>query len=232
MKPSKLPKSKPEVLSDFVEAHSKLNGQKFVIRNADRSEASQLIEVEASAWPVDQRATSATIMERLEANPETFFVIQDEMGKIIGFFSCVPLHAFDEKSSREWNHYAQLCKVKVIGKVAKTRVIYGVSLSVAEYAPRGTATLLLSGISELCRKRGIVKLAYGARIPGFHIAQKSGITIDEYFKNLCKGNVRESVVGAALGSGGRLVCPLRDYYEDPESLDYGILVVHEFASGS
>jgi hypothetical protein len=53
------------------------------------------------------------------------------------------------------------------------------------------------------------------------------ISFDEYFKKVVEGVILDPLIRGAGHAGGQPISPIKNYFHDPESCDYGILVVHD-----
>lgn len=70
----------------------------YTIRNVKIEDLDQVTEVEALCFPVAEAAVEASFRQRIETFPDSFFVAEDENGRIIGFINgCVT----DERTIRD-----------------------------------------------------------------------------------------------------------------------------------
>ena len=70
----------------------------YTIRNVKIEDLDQVTEVEALCFPTAEAAVEASFRQRIETFPDSFFVAEDENGRIIGFINgCVT----DEKTIRD-----------------------------------------------------------------------------------------------------------------------------------
>ena len=70
----------------------------YTIRNVKIEDLDQVTEVEALCFPAAEAAVEASFRQRIETFPDSFFVAEDENGRIIGFINgCVT----DEKTIRD-----------------------------------------------------------------------------------------------------------------------------------
>ena len=62
----------------------------YTIRNVKIEDLDQVTEVEALCFPTAEAAVEASFRQRIETFPDSFFVAEDENGRIIGFINgCV-----------------------------------------------------------------------------------------------------------------------------------------------
>ena len=70
----------------------------YTIRNVKIDDLDQVTEVEALCFPAAEAAVEASFRQRIETFPDSFFVAEDENGRIIGFINgCVT----DERTIRD-----------------------------------------------------------------------------------------------------------------------------------
>ena len=70
----------------------------YTIRNVKIEDLDQVTEVEALCFPAAEAAVEASFRQRIETFPDSFFVAEDETGRIIGFINgCVT----DERTIRD-----------------------------------------------------------------------------------------------------------------------------------
>lgn len=70
----------------------------YTIRNVKIEDLDQVTEVEALCFPTAEVAVEASFRQRIETFPDSFFVAEDENGRIIGFINgCVT----DERTIRD-----------------------------------------------------------------------------------------------------------------------------------
>ncbi|CCZ62298.1 GNAT family N-acetyltransferase [Hungatella hathewayi] len=70
----------------------------YTIRNVKIEDLDQVTEVEALCFPAAEAAVEASFRQRIETFPDSFFVAEDENGRIIGFINgCVT----DERTIRD-----------------------------------------------------------------------------------------------------------------------------------
>ena len=70
----------------------------YTIRNVKIEDLDQVTEVEVLCFPAAEAAVEASFRQRIETFPDSFFVAEDENGRIIGFINgCVT----DERTIRD-----------------------------------------------------------------------------------------------------------------------------------
>ena len=70
----------------------------YTIRNVKIEDLDQVTEVEALCFPTAEAAVEASFRQRIETFPDSFFVAEDENGRIIGFING---YVTDERTIRD-----------------------------------------------------------------------------------------------------------------------------------
>ena len=220
----------PSIISDsgsMRKRESQQGGEKrgLKIRPVRFKDMKEILRVEREAWPEGLRATKEMFRSRLKTFPEGFLcaVMDEEMQ---GF---VVTEIFDydiRRSSLSWQQATDH------GYIRKTHnpngdTLYGVSLSVSTRAQKTVAVPLLEATGKLVIKYGLKQGVFGSRIPRYHkYAPK--MSVEKYIKaKTGTGRLLDPELGIYQSVGLRPVRIIPGYIKDPESLDYGILVVWE-----
>ncbi|NIN92584.1 hypothetical protein GTO36_06305 [bacterium] len=195
------------------------------LRQAGLRDIKEILRIEKEAWPNGLRATKEMFRSRLKTFPEGFLcAVMD--GKIQGFVVTEILD-YDMGGSRlSWREATDN------GYIKKTHnlngdTLYGVSLSVSAHAQKRVSVALLEATGKLVIKYGLKQGVFGSRIPRYH-KHAGKMLVEEYIKAKTKtGRLLDPELGIYQSVGLRPVRIIPGYIKDPESLDYGILVVWE-----
>jgi hypothetical protein len=206
------------------------DGDLLSIRPVTQGELAALARVEESSWSPVQRASEATIAARLSSGACLTLAAHSRLrGEIVGFVTAL----LDSESSNSgpfpWVHYAQLAQSPTF---AKPENLHIVTISVLPDAPRGTGTQLVKAMAKLGAQRGLATLRYAIRLPRFAAYAQQGVTAQEYEQGLQSGKFHEDLYKLAKNAGGSSLGLVKDYYEDPDSLDYGLLIEHDLGKES
>jgi hypothetical protein len=200
------------------------------LENIGPTKFADMVRVEIATWNIDQAASTTTILNRIIMNSRSTYVLYDDLSKKpIGSAVVLPIETFDEQSVQPWNSYAELAESPLhFHNLRKPRVWYVVSLTATPDAPRGTGTALFQKLKTFAKANHIETIYGGVRIDGFrrhHL--EHGTTIEEYLGLLKSHKVSERAYGAAVRSGAVPKAILRDFYLDPPSMNYAILMAHQ-----
>jgi hypothetical protein len=197
----------------------------FGVRNATIADLSAMTTCEISAW-AEQAASVDTIRSRLLLHAKTTFIIESIADKkLLGFFVCVPISQSPMAPYKSWSYYAELT---LCPPVEISCHLYGVSLTVSPDAPKFTATNLLKGISKWLKESSFFSFSLGMRIPGFKKYQTDHcISAPEYVELVRNKKVSEGGLAACIASGGCVLEVQANYYDDPESSNFGVIVIYQ-----
>ncbi|HUW23071.1 MAG TPA: hypothetical protein VMW39_03475, partial [bacterium] len=195
------------------------------VRQAKLRDIKEILRIEREAWPKGLRATKEMFHSRLKTFPEGFLcAVMD--GEIQGFVVTEILD-YDMRGSRlSWQEATDN------GYIRKTHnpngdTLYGVSLSVSTHAQRRVSVALLEATGKLVIKYGLKQGVFGSRIPRYH-KYAGKMSVEEYIKAKTKtGRLLDPELGIYQSVGLKSIRIIPGYINDPESLDYGILVVWE-----
>jgi len=195
------------------------------IRQVQSRDIKEILRIEKEAWPEGLRATKEMFRSRLKTFPEGFLcaVMDEEMQ---GFVVTEILDYDIRSSSLSWQQATD------DGYIRKTHnpngdTLYGVSLSVSTHAQKTVAVPLLEATGKLVIKYGLKQGVFGSRVPRYH-RYASKMPVEKYIKAKTRtGRLIDPELGIYQSVGLRPIRIIPDYIKDPESLNYGILVVWE-----
>ena len=118
----------------------------YTIRNVKAEDLDQVTEVEALCFPAAEAATEESVRKRIETFPESFFVAENESGKIIGFINgCVT----DERTIRD-----EMFEDSGLHRAdGMYQSIFGLDV-IPEYRRQGVAADLMNHLIQTAKARG------------------------------------------------------------------------------
>ncbi len=190
------------------------------IKDADIAEVAAL---EAKVW-----GEAAASVEQIRARAQVFrdgsLTARLPAGNIVGYVVVQRVAAI---STGSWAEQTDN------GRLAAThrpdgRLLYGVNLSVLpEGARQGVSRALIEHCYDAFVARGpCVGICLGSRVPGFaRWARENGCDIRRYLSTRMGGFSRDPELRLYEKNGFRLLWELKDYFEDPDSLDHGAMIL-------
>ena len=199
----------------------KLEKQTIIIRRAKVEDIEGIITLEEEVWPEGLRATKDQFLSRIETFPEGVMIaITDHT--IVGVVATEIVDYNFSNPGLTWK------EITDNGFIRGTHnpdgdTLYGVDLSVSPFGIN-SAKLLMEQIGKFVIGRNLKRGILGARIPRyFKVAGK--MSAEDYI-NGRRGNRPldpELVFYTRLGL--RIAKVIPNYIEDPESCNYGVLMV-------
>ncbi|MDD5226920.1 MAG: hypothetical protein PHV97_07060, partial [Candidatus Omnitrophica bacterium] len=214
-----------------------LEGNVLATFLARPSDVPKMIEAEQITWDKERAAPPVTIEGRVKANPEGALVCLDlKTKRLLGFFSAIRITDQELSHPLRWEECAKkslLCFQARNSEKQSPFSLMGVSLTVVSDAPRGTGRLLMESAVRHASNLVASTLEYVVRIPNFRSWQQatSG-TIHEYIQFLRSGKITEPTTQIATRSGAIWGNVIPDYYDDPDSMNYGIHFIHIISASS
>ncbi len=209
------------------------------IRQARVDDIEAMLWGEEKAWPENLRASREMYESRLGTFPQGTLVAEGE-GKIEGVVVVEIVNFRSVSDVRSWNEATDYGYIRKSHN-PKGNSFYGINLSVCPRAQSGVAVALLEAVGKLAIKHNLKQIVLGARIPGFiryleKHCEKNGVSAisdekrdkiaEDYIQTTNRRrNPLDPQITFYQRAGMKIIKLLPNYFKDPESLNYGILVV-------
>ena len=200
---------------------------KIKIRTAKIEDIPQILEVEKVTWGEGGAATKEVFESRIKIFPEGTLIALVEK-KIVGV---VATQIIDYNGNPK-----NLYEMTDNGCITKTHnpkgdTIYGVDLSVHPlYQNKGVGKKLLESIGKLVVRYNLKQCMLGGRVP-YYYKFADEIKIEDYV-NIEKQKGGNSIppdpeLSFYRKFGLRVAKIIPDYFKDPDSLNYGVLLIRK-----
>jgi len=226
------PEGKPPFSESEYEIQAPLDildiaNDKIVTFLAREDDVDTIAQIELNSWSEEQAAPKELILKRIQTNPESTllgFSLREQ--RPVGVITLLPIDDFNLDAMHRWDYYSERSiDPAYFASLTNPNCYYGITITAEDRAPRGTATAMVKMVSRLSHAKG-KSLAYGIRVPSYaHYAAK-GVPIEEYYDGLVHGRYHEDIYKVAKNAGGEPAGILKDFYEDPESRNYAIAIIH------
>lgn len=214
------------------------SSREFFVRNATMADIDALVRLEELVWHEYARADRDTYILRLKTFPEGILV-GERNGEIEGVAVTQILSSDMLTGHFTWS------QITDNGRIVNTHnplgdVVYGVNLSVKpNHMHNGVILALMNAIARMAIKRNLKFGVLGGRLPGLRkYLKKMNIDITNLPEELKDKVVEQYIFGTtkydrpldpeiAMYKHFNLipVRPLRNYFPDHESMDYGVLLI-------
>jgi len=213
--------------------------RRIKIRQARVGDIEAILSVEKKAWPENLRASREMYQSRLGTFPQGTLVaeMEDRIEGVVIFqimhFNSIP----DISSWSEATDYGYIQN----SHNPKGNSFYGVNLSVCPRAQGRVAVALLEAVGKLAIKHNFKQIVLGGRLPSFaqylkHYCQKNGVPVisdkkrdkvaEDYMRATNRrGHPLDPQITFYQKVGMKIIKLLPNYFKDPESLNYGVLVL-------
>ncbi len=213
--------------------------RKIKIRQARVDDIEAILLVEKKAWPENLRASREMYESRLGIFPQGTLVAEGE-GGIEGVVVSQVIHFNSIPDISSWNEATDDGYIRN-SHDPQGNTLYGVNLSVSPQTQSRVAVALLEAVGKLAIRHNFKQIVLGGRIPSFarylkHYCQKNGISVipDEERDRIAehymratnrRGNPLDPQITLYQKAGMKIIKLLPNYFKDPESLNYGILLL-------
>lgn len=141
-------------------------------------------------------------------------IIGSITGLIVQFDPLHPHHTWEEITNNGYIHNHN----------PNGNTLYVVDICVAPpYRKLGVGKWLMQSMYETVISLDLDRLLGGGRLPGYSKVSHEK-SIDEYVNNVLNGTLKDPVMSFLLRCGRTPVCPVKNYLEDKESCNYGMLM--------
>jgi len=213
--------------------------RKIRIRQARVDDIEAMLLVEEKAWPENLRASREMYQSRLGTFPQGTLVAEIE-GKIEGVVVSQIMHFSSTPDISSWGEATDYGYIKNSHN-PEGNSFYGVNLSVCHQSQSRVAMTLLEAVGKLAIRHNFKQIVLGGRIPSFarylkRYCQKNDISVisdeerdkvaEDYMRATNRrGNPSDPEITFYQKAGMKIIKLLPNYFEDPESLNYGILLL-------
>jgi len=197
--------------------------RKIRVRQTRLSDIPQLLKIDAEIWP-DFRANEEMFRSRIETFPEGQFVALVN-GRIVGSVFTQLINYKDwEHRTFTWDEITDFGTIRRTHN-PKGDSVYGVGLAVAKkFQDRTVSHLLILCSVQQTIKMNRRRILLGARIPAYR--RFSDTPPEKYIRMVRSksGRLFDPELAIYQEYGGMPVKLLPNYINDPESLNFGVLV--------
>lgn len=192
------------------------------VRQATREDVDSYLKLQNQRWDDDNQASQEQLLSRLKIFPQGMLVAE-EQGEIVGMVYAMKITSYDESRSPSWYEITHdgMCD----NHDPNGKVIFGVDLSTKPGVGARAGDQLLVGVARLAIKENVAECMLGGRMPGY-AEYADRMSAEEYLwaKN-DEGKFLDRQVRFYAGVPGlRVIKSLPEYFNDPPSKNYGVLL--------
>ncbi|KKK34379.1 acetyltransferase [Mesobacillus campisalis] len=198
---------------------------KAVIRQYKESDFDALIQVQQEAFPPPFPSELWWNREQLSNHvrlfPEGALCIEIN-GRIAGSMTSLIVNYQPGDPDHTWSDITDDGYIRNHQPDGNTLYVVDICIS-PRYRKLGLGKVLMQSMYEVVVHLGLDRLMGGGRMPGFHL-HSNELSIEEYGEKLLAGELKDPVITFLLRCGRTPVKPVKNYLEDEESCDFGMLM--------
>ncbi|WP_307477690.1 GNAT family N-acetyltransferase [Cytobacillus purgationiresistens] len=196
-----------------------------VIRNYQQTDFKDLIEIQAECFPPPFSSDLWWNEEQLSNHVALFqegaLCIEID-GKLAGSLTglCVdfnPMHPI-----HTWKEMTDNGFIRTHNPHGNTLYIVDIAIR-PKYRKLGLGKMLMQAMYQVVIQLGLERLLGGGRMPGYHNVVKS-VSPEAYVASVVNGERRDPVLTFLLRCGRMPIAIAKEYLEDEESHNYGVLM--------
>lgn len=196
--------------------------KQITTRQATLGDVENYARLQAERWSDDSQASPEQLLTRFHAHPEGM-IVGEAGGKVVGMVFAMRIADYDYEDSPTWYEVTNngFCD----NHVPDGEIIFGVDLSTAKGVGGAVGDRLLMEIARLAIRNNVEYSMLGGRMPGYHDFEDR-MTAEEYLVAVDHhGDPLDRQVKYYTSSVGlRVLKALPEYFDDPESCNYGVLL--------
>lgn len=194
---------------------------RVTFREACKNDIDKIVALEKKVWGTNA-ATKENITNRIKTFPKGNIVGELE-GQIVGYVGTVIMNQEFADRCKTWYEYTDNGNaVSVFDPMGD--ILFGISLTVdTDTRNKGVGSSLLLNVARMSIENRLKAGILGGRLPYYH--KKKDLSVDEYaaLKN-SSGKIYDPELRLYNRMGLKIVKLQEDYFNDPESLNYGVIL--------
>ncbi len=201
------------------------NQKKAVIRNYFEDDFDQLIRIQQESFPPPFPSELWWNKEQLHNHvtlfPEGALCVEID-NVLCGSITGLKINFDTENPNHTWEEITD--NGYITNHLDTGNTLYIVDICVSpSFRAYGLGKWLMQSMYEVVVNQGLERLLGGGRISGYHL-YSSELTADQYVNNVIKGELKDPVITFLLKCGRTPVHLVKNYLEDEESQNYGLLM--------
>lgn len=191
----------------------------YHFKTIEQSDIEKLLNLEQLVWG-EQGCTREMIVSRAQTFNEGQIIALNKSGDVIGYIGTQFVEDLSN-SNRSWDQITDAGTIKNT-HIPSGNYMFGISLTAhPDYPGVGTQLQLQAGVLGIKNKKQGCFL--GSRVPRYHKAA-ANYSIEEWVYGKNKRS-RDTEIRYYQRAGFQVVKVIPDYFPDPESLNYGALML-------
>jgi ribosomal protein S18 acetylase RimI-like enzyme len=197
----------------------------IIIRNYTKDDFDDLIDIQAECFPPPFPSELWWNKEQLTNHvtlfPEGALCIEID-GKVVSSLTGVCVHFDPAHPEHTWAEATDNGYIKNHDPNGNTLYIVDISVH-PKFRALGLGKVMMQAMYHVVIENGLERLLGGGRMPSYH-KHADVLTAEQYVSKVVTGELYDPVISFLLRCGRTPIAVVKDYLEDEESLNNGVLM--------
>ena len=197
----------------------------ITIRNYQASGFDQMIDVQRQSFPPPFPEELWWSKEQLQSHIERFpegALCAEANGVIVGSITGLRIQDEDYLYQHQWSFVTDNGHIRNHNPEGQTLYIVDICV-IPAFRKAGIGKWLMQSMYETVVQLGLLRLAGGGRMPGYHRVADV-MSAEQYLEKVMDGSLHDPVISFLMRCGRVPVQVIEDYIEDEESLNYATIM--------
>lgn len=185
------------------------------IKKAELTDLPAIIHLENATWNKQQRCSGKKLLARL-VNYQNGFLLGHINGEVVASFYAIK-RKHHPHEAMNWLRDSGDGTGGTQDQMGNS--LFSISITVSARAPKGSYRRMMEAWRELAKQEKVEYMYAGSRLPG--LKDFAG-TADEYLSSVKNGAIFDPILSKARASGFTLGNLIPNYFNDPDSLNFGV----------
>ncbi|MBB6452291.1 ribosomal protein S18 acetylase RimI-like enzyme [Salirhabdus euzebyi] len=196
-----------------------------IVRNYTTEDFDELLSVQKEAFPPPFPSELWWNVKQIQNHvayfPDGALCIEMD-GKIVGSMTGLIVDIEDDREEHTWEQITDNGYIRNHNNEGNTLYVVDICVS-PSYRSYGLGQVLMQSMYEVVIHMQLDRLLGGGRMPNYH-KYAHVYSPQQFVEGVVEGHIYDPVITFLLKSGRTPVHPVKDYLEDEESLNYGLLM--------
>ncbi|WP_209123246.1 GNAT family N-acetyltransferase [Alkalihalobacillus sp. BA299] len=196
-----------------------------VIRNYTKNDFDELIQIQKECFPPPFPSELWWDKEQLRNHVDLFqagALCIEVDGELAGSLTGLCVDFDPNHADHTWEEITDNGYIRNHNRDGNTLYIVDISVR-PKYRKLGLGKLIMQSMYHVVIQQGLDRLLGGGRMPGYHKVSDQ-LTPEEYIHQVTKGQIKDPVISFLLRCGRMPIHIVKDYLDDEESCNYGVLM--------
>ncbi len=198
---------------------------RIVVRNYTKEDFDDLIVIQKECFPPPFPSelwwNKEQLMNHVTLFPKGALCIEID-GKVVSSLTGVCTQFDPAHPNHTWEEATDSGYIKNNDPNGNTLYIVDISVRPA-FRSLGLGKIMMQAMYHVVIEKGLHRLLGGGRMPGFH-RHATNLSAEQYVEKVVSGELYDPVISFLLKCGRLPIAIVKNYLEDEESMNYGVLM--------